>query len=1028
MIPQFTRISVFAVLALAGTLPSHGQTIPEIPTEIVSAWKLNGGDALLIFRHDGVYFQVQDDPNQPGMERGTFTWDKTTSAFSATTLRDTNRESGLSHPSGATTLAVSGNTLTYTAAGEGSFTFSRVVNTASAIVGSWFLSGESATLTFLADGTYYHCEESNDVPDGYDGMERGTYVWNPSTSTLTATPLTDTNGWSGLSDPEPAFTANIAGNSMSLFDGEETYILRRITQISAPLDLDWDFEVLKYSNHRQTSTASPSLLPFPPQLEGDELPFRGLAYIEDSVPDTGGSLTITGQVARPFDSDPFDNGWYTSNEYGSLAQLDALTAFPSGATYTFARTGGSASLTYPANGAFLAAPKVVGTDEHGTWSGGEYFLGQDSTLIWDAHTAYDPTTLLTALTVVRLDEFETVLEGDIIQGDITSYDFSGRLTPGGSYYVRLEHIKIASTTTSGTGPFAGKLGYASYISATEFTMVAPAVPASEPTISLQPISQLPAEAAKVILTIGTNDEDPTLNYQWFKNSEPIPGQTGNNLYIEDYSTAADSGTYRVEVSNAAGSVTSELATLGSAVVEFVIVGKEIFYRQTDSSTVILDPSPVTPDNGGPFGFIANVEGQNMSLIAAPTVTPPAGTPGPVNNPFENTLYFNDEDLGWRYGPNANDWGTLTQPETDTAFPNGTYAFLVNGVSVPLSLTGDAYPNTPQLSLSGGVWVNGKYAMDAANALTVTTNIFTGYGTNVDGHLRLDVGDSSVEFFKSSSPTTDFATYSAAPNTLSPNEILEVDAGFDAITSKSNAIPGAYCAAVYSKNVDLEIHFLPKIITQPASQVLEPLASITLQVSATGSPAAGSESMNYQWKKNGVAIPGLTSPSFGLIDFSADDAGTYTCVVSNDVGSATTQPVHLEFADAFQSYAASFGLNSVTTGAPDADHDKDGIPNLLEYLLGGNPTLPGSGLLPTITKAPGSSNLVFTYKRKIAATGVTQVIEHAASLSSTWSTAVHGQNGVTIATATVPGDATTEHVTVTIPSPSTSRFVRLKASR
>jgi hypothetical protein len=40
--------------------------------------------------------------------------------------------------------------------------------------------------------------------------------------------------------------------------------------------------------------------------------------------------------------------------------------------------------------------------------------------------------------------------------------------------------------------------------------------------------------------------------------------------------------------------------------------------------------------------------------------------------------------------------------------------------------------------------------------------------------------------------------------------------------------------------------------------------------------------------------------------------------------------------------------------------------------------------------------------------------------------VHGAGGVTIVTA--PVDAQTEQVTVTIPSTSTSRFVRLKASR
>jgi hypothetical protein len=129
---------------------------------------------------------------------------------------------------------------------------------------------------------------------------------------------------------------------------------------------------------------------------------------------------------------------------------------------------------------------------------------------------------------------------------------------------------------------------------------------------------------------------------------------------------------------------------------------------------------------------------------------------------------------------------------------------------------------------------------------------------------------------------------------------------------------------------------------------------------------------------------------------------------------------------YTSWQSSF-FNPAISG-DDVDFDKDGIPNLLEYLLGGNPTLPSSGLFPTVTKAPGSSNLVFTYKRKIAATGVTQVIEHATSLSPPWTPAVHGTDGVTIITAVVPGDATAEQVTVTIPSTSTSRFVRLKASR
>lgn len=1019
---RFLRLSLVALIC-AVSPHAQGVVISEVPPEIISAWKLNGGNALLIFRHDGTYFHAEDDGLRPGMERGAYVWNKATSAFSATTLRDTNGELGLSSPNGTTTLSISGNTMTYHVSNERTYILTRVVNTASAIVGSWFIPGDPTTVTFLADGTYYSTEEENNAPFGYDGMERGTYTWNSSSKVLTATPITDTNGDTGLSNLPAGFTATIVGNAMTAFDGSETTILRRITPISSPLNTRNDFEVDKFANYRQTSAANPSLLPVPVV---DDSPFLGEAYIEDTVSGIGGTLTIASQSPRDFVN---TDGWGIEVSYTSLANLNAASAFPNGANYVFSRTGGSATLSYPSGGTFPTAPKIVGDSENGTWSGGEYLLGQNQTLIWNAHTAYDPATLVTVLSVVDQETGDELFNEAVFQGDITSYDFAGKLTPGRAYDVQFEHVKIAASTTAGTGPFLGRLGYALYNSNTRFVMVAPPLP-PEPTILTQPISQLPVSGSQVLLTVTTgNDiEDRTETFQWFKDNQPIPGQTGNSLAIRNYSNAADGGTYTVAVSNASGSVISTPATLGPAVVKFVVVGKGIFYEQTGPTTVIMDPSPVAPDYGGPLDFFANVEGQNMLLLAPPTVTPPAGTPGPIGSPFFNTLYFNGEDLKWRYGPNANDWGVLDQITNDTAFPNGTYTFLVNGVSVPLGLTGNAYPNTPQLTLSGGSWVNGKYAMDAANALTITTNTFTSYSANIDGHIGLEVGDAGVEFFKSGSPSTNSATYTAPANTLTPNQVIDVDASFDAIVNKSNAISGAYCAAVYHKTVALEIHFLPKITSQSPSQAVNPSDTITLQISATGSPNTDGGSLTCVWRKNGAILPGETSESLNVLAATPAIAGTYTCTVSNQVGSATSQPIYLEFADGFQAFAASFGLNSVTTGAPEADHDKDSIPTLLEYLFGGNPTLPGSGLLPVLTKAPGSNNLVFTYKRKIAATGVTQVIEHATNLSPPWTPAVHGAGGVTIITAPVPGDATKEQVTVTIPSTSPSRFVRLKASR
>lgn len=61
------------------------------------------GGLVLVFLPNGIYFLAEDqspiaDPNgTPGMERGTYSWDPATGAFSVDVMSDTNGEWGLSH-------------------------------------------------------------------------------------------------------------------------------------------------------------------------------------------------------------------------------------------------------------------------------------------------------------------------------------------------------------------------------------------------------------------------------------------------------------------------------------------------------------------------------------------------------------------------------------------------------------------------------------------------------------------------------------------------------------------------------------------------------------------------------------------------------------------------------------------------------------------------------------------------------------------------------------------------------------------
>ena len=87
--------------------------------------------------------------------------------------------------------------------------------------------------------------------------------------------------------------------------------------------------------------------------------------------------------------------------------------------------------------------------------------------------------------------------------------------------------------------------------------------------------------------------------------------------------------------------------------------------------------------------------------------------------------------------------------------------------------------------------------------------------------------------------------------------------------------------VTSSNAVLNVGILPAITSHPASLIVTQGQSATLSVTATGTP------LNYLWKKNGGFISGATNSSYSIASVAAGNAGTYSCQVSNFVGSVTS---------------------------------------------------------------------------------------------------------------------------------------------
>jgi hypothetical protein len=174
-------------------------------------------------------------------------------------------------------------------------------------------------------------------------------------------------------------------------------------------------------------------------------------------------------------------------------------------------------------------------------------------------------------------------------------------------------------------------------------------------------------------------------------------------------------------------------------VKVVQVYKNIAYVQTNNAAVIVDPTPITADYGGPYGFQADEIGTNLSGITPPALTLPSGSL--FNDPaqFNGHLTYAGQELSvagfedeWSFGPN--DWGGASQSTMDADFVGGAYQFVVQGKSVSLSLSGNSYPNAPSATLTGGSWIDGNYVLDPANPLNITTSTFSDYGNKMDGRI------------------------------------------------------------------------------------------------------------------------------------------------------------------------------------------------------------------------------------------------------------------------------------------------------
>jgi autotransporter-associated beta strand protein len=143
-----------------------------------------------------------------------------------------------------------------------------------------------------------------------------------------------------------------------------------------------------------------------------------------------------------------------------------------------------------------------------------------------------------------------------------------------------------------------------------------------------------------------------------------------------------------------------------------------------------------------------------------------------------------------------------------------------------------------------------------------------------------------------------------------------------------------------------------------------------------------------------------------------------------VDTSTPGVVKLVSGNAFDSWINGFAsLTNPADKTQTADPDKDGLANILEFILNADPTSGISTNLPTVSAS--GSNLVFTYTRRDDSESFNPTVEFDADLAGTWTTAVDPTNCTIVVTE---NGASPDTVVVTIPKgANTKLFSRLKVT-
>ena len=471
------------------------------------------------------------------------------------------------------------------------------------------------------------------------------------------------------------------------------------------------------------------------------------------------------------------------------------------------------------------------------------------------------------------------------------------------------NLNLAAVTSSDAGNYSLTIVNAAgstNSSASSLTVIVP------PAIVTPPAPVTAVAGTNISFTVAANGTAP-FTFQWQKNGVNLSAANTDTLSLANIGLG-NAGNYSVVVGNAAGSITSAVATL-TVLLPPAITTQPANQDGPPGNSVTLT---VVATGSAPLtyqwfkGSNALADGGNISGANTSALTISSLSTNDVDIYFVVVSNF----LGLATSAGAS--VTVSSAPFILVQPASQIATRSNTVALNVTATGSGTlfyqwrKNGTALANSGGVSGVNTFTLTLANA---TTNLNGNYSvsiTNTFGSVTSSIATLAVYAPPQivASPTNRTAivgsnvVFAATVTGTAPlnfqwfkDGIALADGGnISGATTNvlkiSNLTPNdeaSYSLAVTnpvgnttSASAALTVLVPPTIITQPVAQSVVASNAVTFSVEANGTAP-----LRFQWRKAGAAIAGATNANLIIASAKTNDAANYSVIVTNLAGSVTS---------------------------------------------------------------------------------------------------------------------------------------------